>query len=192
VTSFFSTTRLFPLALMLTLALLTFWLDRAVRDEEPHPSLRRHDPDYVVDNFVSTSFARNGAAETVLSAAKMLHYPDDNSIALVSPHIVQSKPAQPRFRVSADRGELKREGDEIFLYDNVLLLREAEDAKPEARMTTSFLHVVRDRSLVLTDREVLIVEGTRSLSGRGMEYNNLTRELLLRHDVQARFESSAQ
>jgi len=190
--SFFSTTRLFPLALMLTLALLTFWLDRAVREEEPHPSLRRHDPDYIVDNFVSTSYARNGAAESVLSADKMLHYPDDNSLALIAPQVVQSKPGEPRFRVNADRGELKREGDEIFLYDNVLLRREAEEQRPEARMTTSFLHVVRDRGLVLTDREVLIVEGPRSLSGRGMEYNNLTRELVLHHDVQARIDPSAQ
>jgi LPS export ABC transporter protein LptC len=54
-------------------------------------------------------------------------------------------------------------------------------------MTTEFLHVLRDRSLVRTDRLVKIVEGGRSLSGRGMEYNNDTRELLLRHDVVARF-----
>ena len=39
-------------------------------------------------------------------------------------------------------------------------------------MTTEFLHVLRDRSLVRTDREVKIVEGGRSLQGRGMEYNN--------------------
>ena len=44
-------------------------------------------------------------------------------------------------------------------------------------MTTEFLHVLRDRSLVRTDREVKIVEGTRSLTGRGMEYNNESREL---------------
>ena len=190
--SFLSTTRLFPLALMLTLALLTFWLDRAVREEEPHPSLRRHDPDYLVDNFVSTTYNRGGAADMVLSAEKMLHYPDDNSIALVEPRMTQSRPEQPRFRVRADRGELKREGDELFLYDNVLLLREADADKPEARMTTSFLHIVRDRALVLTDREVTIVEGPRSLRGRGMEYNNATRELLLRSDVQARFETAPQ
>ena len=93
--------------------------------------------------------------------------------------------------MSADRGALSREGDEIFLYDNVLLLREADAERPEARMTTSFLHIVRDRSLVRTDREVRIVEGRRSLSGRGMEYNNESRELVLRSDVQARFEATA-
>jgi lipopolysaccharide export system protein LptC len=50
-------------------------------------------------------------------------------------------------------------------------------------MTTEFLHILRDRSLVRTDKEVKIVEGSRSLEGRGMEYNNLSRELVLRHDV---------
>lgn len=184
-----STTRLFPLGLMLVLALLTFWLDRAVREEPVHPSQRRHDPDYLVHNFTSTSFNRLGLAETTITAEKMLHYPDDDSTELVSPRVVQEKPTQPRFTVRADRGVLAREGDEIFLYDNVYLVREPDDVHPSTRMNTSFLHILRDRSIVRTDREVTIVEGRRSLSGRGMEYNNDSRELLLRSDVTARIES---
>jgi len=183
-----STTRLFPLALMVSLALLTFWLERAVRDEETPASLRRHDPDYLVSNFTTTTYNRQGAAESVLSAARMLHYPDDDSTELVAPRVLQAKPDEPRFTVRAERGALSREGDEIFLYDNVVLVREADAERPEARMTTEFLHILRERSLVRTDRAVKIVEGGRSLSGRGMEYNNESRELELRHDVVARFE----
>lgn len=183
-----STTRLFPLALMLSLALLTFWLERAVHEDERPTAARRHDPDYMVTNFTTTTYNREGAAESVLSAAKMLHYPDDDSTELIAPRVVQAKPDEPRFTVRADRGALSREGDEVFLYDNVVLVREADGERPEARMTTEFLHIVRDRSLVRTDRPVKIVEGSRSLSGRGMEYNNESRELELRHDVVARFE----
>jgi len=183
-----STTRLFPLTLMVSLALITFWLDRAVRDEESAPSLRRHDPDYLVTNFTTTTYNRAGAAESVLSAEQMVHYPDDDSTELTAPRVLQAKPDEARFTVRADRGKLSREGDEIFLYDNVVLVREAEPTRPEARMTTEFLHVLRDRSLVRTDKPVRIVEGSRSLSGRGMEYNNESRELLLRHDVVVRFE----
>ena len=184
----FSTTRLFPLGLMLVLALLTFWLDRAVREDPAQPRGRRHDPDYLVHNFTSTSFNRRGGAETVISAAQMRHYPDDDSTELLSPRVVQAKPTEPRFTVNADRGVLSREGDEIFLYDNVLLVREPDAQHPGTRMTTSFLHIVRDRSIVRTDREVTVVEGPRSLSGRGMEYNNDSRELVLHGDVRARFE----
>jgi lipopolysaccharide export system protein LptC len=182
-----STTRLFPLALMVALALLTFYLERTVRVEEGQTTLRRHDPDYLLTNFTTTTFNAEGVAETMLSAARMVHYPDDDSTELTTPRIVQSRPAEPRFSVNADRGVLSSGGDEIFLYDNVIMVREADGVRPAARITTSFLHVVRDRSLVRTDREVQIVEGGRSLSGRGMEYNNALSEFNLRNQVQARF-----
>lgn len=184
------TTRLFPLALMLALALLTFYLERTVREEQAgHPALRRHDPDYVVSNFTATTYNREGAPLTVLSAARMVHYPDDDSTELFAPRVVQTKPAEPRISVSAERGALSGDGEEIFLYDNVVLMREAGAGRSAVRLTTSFLHLLRDRSLARTDREVTIVEDRRSLTGRGMEYNNDTREFTLHADVRGRFES---
>ena len=183
----FSATRLFPLALMLALALLTFYLERTVREDELPSAARRHDPDYYVVDFTTTTYTNRGAVESVMSAQRMVHYPDDETTDLVEPRVLQSRPNEPRYTVRAERGQLSRDGDEIFLYGDVLLVRDASSERPEARMTTEFLHVLRDRSLVRTDRLVKIVEGGRSLSGRGMEYNNDTRELLLRHDVVARF-----
>jgi lipopolysaccharide export system protein LptC len=185
----FSTTRLFPLGLMLALAMLTFYLERTVHEDESPATARRHDPDYYVVNFTTTTYNASGAAETRMSADKMVHFPDDDTTELVAPRVVQSKPNEPRYSVRAERGQLSRDGDEVFLYGDVVLVREASEHGPEARMTTEFLHVLRDRSLVRTDKPVKIVEGTRSLQGRGMEYNNLSRELLLRHDVIARFNS---
>jgi lipopolysaccharide export system protein LptC len=183
------TTRLFPLALMLALAALTLWLEHQVQGEGgEHPSMRRHDPDYVVINFTTTTYDRDGRAETVLSAERMQHYPDDDSTELSSPRVLQSRPLQPRFTVRADRGKVSREGDELFLYDNVVLVREADGGRPEARMSTSFLHVLRDRALVRTDRKVLFEEDGRSLTGRGMEYRNDTRELVLLSEVRGNLE----
>jgi lipopolysaccharide export system protein LptC len=186
-----STTRLFPLGLMLSLALLTLWLEHAARIEEKPPALRRHDPDYIVSDFTTTTYDRQGDPITRLAAARMVHFPDDDSTELEAPRVVQSKPDQPRMTVRAERGALSREGDEIFLYDNVVLTREADGRSPEARMTTSFLHVLRDRSLVRTDREVQFVEPGRTLSGRGMEYHTDTRELLLAADVKGVMEPAA-
>ena len=91
----FSAARLFPLVLMLALALLTFWLERTVREEQAHPSQRRHDPDYRVEKFVVTKFNAAGDLESTLSAAEMVHYPDDDSTELVAPRAVA-------FGVSAD------------------------------------------------------------------------------------------
>jgi len=77
---------------MASLALLTFYLERSVRDEDSHPSMRRHDPDYLVANFTTTTYNQEGAAESILSAARMIHYPDDDSTELTAPRVVQSKP----------------------------------------------------------------------------------------------------
>ena len=185
-----STTRMFPLLLMLALAGLTFWLERMVREEEgAHPSQRRHDPDYVVDNLTYTRFDLQGKVESTLTAAKMLHYPDDDSTDLIAPHVVQTKPNQPRVTLSADRGALSQDGEEVFLYDNVLLVREGGPERHETRMRSSFMHVVQAHSVIRTDRDVVITEEDRVLSGRGMEYRNDTKELFLRERVRGRFQS---
>ena len=184
-----SANRLFPLLLMLALAALTFWLEQTVRDEEGiHPSLRRHDPDYVVDNLLHTRFNAEGSVDSTLAAVKMVHYPDDDSTELQSPRVVQTKPNEPRVTLTADRGALSQDGEEVFLWDNVLLVREASAERPETRMRTSFMHVVRTGSVLRTDREVVISEQDRELSGRGMEYHNDTRQLFLRERVRGRFE----
>jgi len=184
----FSAARLFPLALMVVLAALTFYIDRTVRDDGTRPALRRHDPDYLVANFTSTTYNSAGAPESILSAAKMIHYPDDDTTELVEPRVVQQKSSDSRVTVSAMRGQISRDGDDIFLYDNVVLVREAAAERPEARLSTSFLHVVQDRSLARTDRDVFMQEGPRSLSGRGMQYDYGTGRLELLANVRGEFE----
>ena len=187
-----SATRLFPLMLMLALALLSFWLERTAREAPAPPTQQRHDPDYSAEQFTITDFSRAGAPESTLSAAKMVHYPDDDTTALVAPRLVQSRPEQPRLTLSADRGMLSRDGEEVFLHDNAVLLREALAASGETRMQSSFLHVVRDRSLVRTDREVTISERGRTLVGLGMEYDHESRRLQLQAQVRGVFEVEQQ
>jgi len=183
-----SSTRYFPLLLMLILALLSFWLERASRDTTAPAAPLRHDPDYSVEQFSITDYDRTGTAEATVSAARMVHFADDDSTALVAPRLVQTRPGQPRLALSADRGSLSRDGEEMFLYDNVLLVRAATGELGETRMTTSYLHVIRPRSLVRTDREVRVDERGRTLIGRGMEYDNEARQLTLDAQVRGSYE----
>ncbi|MBI3373451.1 MAG: LPS export ABC transporter periplasmic protein LptC [Betaproteobacteria bacterium] len=181
-------TRLFPLTLMLALALLTFWLERTVREEEIHPSLRRHDPDYIIDNLRSVSYDGRGAIESTLSARKMVHYPDDDSTELSNPRVVETKRDKPRTTISALRGALSQNGEEVFLYDKVLLLREATRARPEVRVETDALHFVRPRSLARSDNDVRVLEESRMLSGRGLEYDMDAGRMALHERVRGQFE----
>ncbi len=180
--------RMFPLLLMLALALLTFWLDRAVREEQVHPSLRRHDPDFIISDFHVTQYDREGRVESTLTGRQMRHFPDDDTTEIDAPVVVQTKPDAPRMTLTADRGALSQDGVDVFLRDNVVVVREAREPNPEQRITTSFLHIVRGRSLVRTDRDVRIFQPDKELTGRGMEYNNETGEMFLRERVRGRFD----
>ena len=188
----FSQTRLFPLLLVLSLALLSFWLERTSRTEQAHPSLRRHDPDYLAHNFSIVRYGAIGTPESVLSARKMVHFPDDDSTDLDTPRVVQTKAGEAPLTLTADRGALSQDGEDTFLYDNVLLVRSAIPQVPEMRMETSFLHIVRARSLFRTDREIAIREEGRYLTGRGLEYSNESRVLELHARVRGRFEQRKQ
>ena len=183
-----SATGLFPLALILALAMVTFWLKETVQEPAAQSTVRRHDPDYIVENFNITSYGPGGIAESTLAAAKMIHYPDDDSTDLVAPRMVQTKPGEPRMTVTADRGTLSQGADELFLYGDVLLVRAADASRPEMRMRTSFLHIVSAKSLALTDRQVTISDNEQSITGRGMEYNNELGRLILHQSVRSRFE----
>jgi lipopolysaccharide export system protein LptC len=117
----------------------------------------------------------------------MLHYPDNDGTDLISPRLVQTKTNEPRMTVTADRGALSQDGEEVFLYDNVVMVREAGPDRPETQMRSTFMHVVQSRSVVNTDRDVVITEEDRVLSGRGMEYHNDSNETFLRERVRGRF-----
>jgi len=178
-----SSTRLFPLLLMLTLALLTFWLERLVRVEPQPQAQRRHDPDYAIERFTLIEYSREGVPVSTLSAAKMVHFPDDGSTELVGPRAVQTRPGQARLTLSADRGTLTQDGSEMLLYDNVVMLRASLAGQTGGELRSSFLHVISARSLVRSDREVWIAEQGRSIVARGMEYDNQTRQLALHAQV---------
>ena len=180
-------TRLFPLLMALLLAVLSYALERAVRDAPLEPEPRRHDPDYIAEHFVLTTYGVDGSVESRVSADKMTHYPDDGTTDVLAPRAALSKPGEPRYWGRAARGAVADDGEELFLYDDVVVVREADATRPEARLETQFLHIVGGQALARSDREVRLREGERELSGRGMEFHQESGQFILRDRVRGRF-----
>jgi lipopolysaccharide export system protein LptC len=175
---------LFPLLLMLTLAAASFWLERAVQAPEHDKSGKlRHDPDFIADDFGITKMDASGKPEYILSAARMLHYPDNDSTDIVTPRLVQRHDNDAAIVIHADRGTVSKNGEEASFYDNVVVVREAALGRDELRVQTEYLQIVPDRDLARTDKPVIITEGRSRLSGVGMEFNNKTRQFALLSQV---------
>ena len=77
---------LFPLAMLVLLAALTFWLNRLIQDDKPRGP-QRHDPDYWVERFEVRRFDIDGQLQHTLVGDKLVHYPDDDTAIVTAPHI---------------------------------------------------------------------------------------------------------
>jgi len=170
----------FPAGLLLLLALLTFWLDRVVQPPTPNKDgSSRHDPDYWVENFTATRMGPDGTPLHTLVAAKMMHYPDDDSTYLTRPHLTHYAKGQPPVHIDALKGQISSNGEHAYFTGDVKVMREAAPGKSELDMTTSYLHVIPDREFAQTDREVTIRDGATWVTGTGMELNSKTRIIRL-------------
>ena len=170
----------FPLALLILLATLTFWLDRVVQLPTPaRDGSSRHDPDYVIENFSATRMGLDGAPHYTLSAKKMLHYPDDDTTHLEQPRFVNTEPAKPALRAKADQAKLSSNGENIYLTGNVVVLKEAGNGQDKTTMTSNYLHIIPDDDIIKTDKPVTIIGENSVINAVGMILNNRTRILQL-------------
>lgn len=160
----------FPVGLVFLLALLTFWLDRMV---QPTGSKKdgggRHDPDYWVENFTATRMGTDGVPRHVLTAAKMTHYPDNDSTDLVRPRLTDIPVNLPPIHSQAQAGKVSSNGEQVWLTGEVKVIREAGNGQSELTVTTDYLHVIPDKSFVQTDRKIVMHNANTDVSAVGME-----------------------
>jgi lipopolysaccharide export system protein LptC len=119
----------------------------------------------------------------------MTHFSDDGSGEVLYPRLVQIAEDGGNFSATANRGTVSRQGEEAFLYGNVVILREATPQRPEFRARTEFLHVLAEQGISRSDQTVTISEGRSILSGVGMVVNNKKQQFTLQSQVKATFDA---
>ncbi len=182
-----------PLILLLIFAGITFWLDHLVQEPPAkRDGMLRHDMDYMVENFSATRLSPEGKAIYTLTASKMVHYPDDESTHLSLPHFTQFEPAQPPLHISAQRGLVSKDGDNVYFMDEVQVLREASGAQSALTVSTPYLHIIPDAHIAKTDKRIVIKENATVINATGFEINSKTRIAKLFSKVKAQYANPRQ
>ena len=177
---------LLPLLLLLGGA---YWLNLQVQPAGSGSDRNlRHDPDYMIDNYTATTLDEQGKIRFVMSAKKMWHYPDDDSTHLEIPQLTSLTAEHPPLRMSAQNGEVSRKGDEVFLRNDVVIVRPAYANKSELTFSTSYLHVVPNKDIVDTDQPVTMVDARTRLNAVGMELDNKARTIKFMSQVKTVYE----
>jgi lipopolysaccharide export system protein LptC len=188
----FRSNTLFSLGLAAGLAVLTFWLERAVHSPDGAASgARSRVPEFVVERITATAMDKGGRAESRLTAQRMLYYPDEEVTEVEEPRLTQFPEKGPPVHVAAERGTVDRSGEEVRLYGNVVVTREATEDRPEMRMDTTYLQVFPKTEVARTPEPVLITEGSSKLAGVGMEFDNAKRQFELKARVSGTYDPSS-
>ncbi len=172
---------LFPLAMLVLLAALTFWLNRVIEGDKPRGP-QRHDPDYWVENFEVRRFDIDGKLQHTLIAKKLVHYPDDDTTIVTAPQLTYHRGAPAE--ISARMAYVGTDGKEIDLVDDVRVVRQgATGDVPPTVLETRALKIFPDAEKGRTGAPVLITQGRSVLRGNGLEFDNKTGITVLRGRV---------
>lgn len=172
---------LFPLVMLLLLAALTFWLNRVIQGDNPHGP-QRHDPDYWVDRFEVRRFDIDGKLQHTIVADKLLHYPDDDTTVVTTPHVTYHQ--QPPSEIFARMAYIGKDGKEVDLVDSVRVIRHsAETDSPSTVLETRTLKIFPDDEKGHTNDPVVITQGKSIMNGTGLDIDNRSGISVLRGRV---------
>lgn len=176
------------LPLLLLLLAAAYWLNQQVQPLPFTPdSNKRHDPDFIVNTFVATTLNEQGKPRFVMAAKKMLHYPDNDSTYLDAPKLTSFDSDHPPIHTYAINGMMSGKGDEIFLRDNVKIVRTASTTQREMTFITTYLHIIPDRGLAETDQPVTMIDGRNIVHAVGMKFDNKAHTVKLLAQVKSEY-----
>lgn len=128
---------------LLALAALSWWLPTRLTGGGPAgDSEARHEPDYIIENFTAIAMDPIGWRKNELRAARLEHFPDDNTVELEKPYLIQYVPDGPPTHTRADHGTASPDGKEILMRGNVRVTRGRSGAQPSGAITTQEMRVI--------------------------------------------------
>jgi len=180
-----------PIMPLVGLLAASYWLNQQAQPDQIMPDgSKRHDPDAIVENFSATKLNSQGTPYFIMKAAKMSHYPDDDSAKLQAPRISLMTENNPPLLASSTVGTISNQGDEIFLQDGVDIRREAGEQREPLSLQTEYVLIKPDDGLMTTDAMVTLSKPNTTIQAHGMETNNKKRFITLFSQVRSKYVSA--
>lgn len=186
-------TQLLPLAAVAALAGITWWLVQATLPPpgEGIAQPKRHTPDYFADNFSVTELDQSGATQYRLTAAKLIHYEDDENSVLTAPAMRAFQPGKPVVTTTAKRGITNGDASVVDLYDDARIERAAGGGDPQMQADSQHFRIFVNDDVIQTEKPVKLQRGLSVVNATdGMKYNNVTRVIELYGNVRGTIAAS--
>ena len=177
-----------PLAILLLLAALSFWIERLVEiPANGSASPTRTDPEGIMENFNAMRTDATGKPQYRLSAKKLRHYSDSKFTELESPRFTQLDAQSGDVSAVASQATVSPDGSEVDLHGDVLVERAAKQGQSPMTLRSARLLVFPERDQLRSPGPVEIQDATLNLRADAMEYDARQRIIKLTGRVHARY-----
>lgn len=176
-----------PLAILLLLAALSFWIERSVQVTANGSPAARTDPEGIMENFDALRTDPEGKPHYRLTARKLMHYTGSKLTELESPRFVQLDAEIGDVSAAARQATVSSDGNEVTLREGVVVERAARPGQSAMTLRTVQLLVYPERDLLRAPGAVDIRDDILVLRAGAMEYDARQRIVKLTGRVQARY-----
>jgi len=170
----------FVAILLLTgLVIGTWWAADYAQRAVPIDPPRRvtHEPDHWASSFVLIRSDETGMAVNRLEGNYLEHFPDTDSYEIQQARAIGQQPGSPLTIGSADTAVMHQDGARIVMTGNAHVHRLKDAENPPLDVKSEVLTILPDEDLIFTDQPALVVHGNSTMNGKGMRYDNKTRQL---------------
>ena len=176
-----------PLAILLVLATLSFWIERSVQVSANGDPATRTEPEGIMENFDALRTDTAGQPHYRLMARKLKHYSNSKRTELESPRFIQMDPQSGEVTAVAQQATVSPDGSEVDLRGEVQVLRAARPGQSAMSLHTARLVIFPERDMLHSPGPVDVTDATLKLHASSMEYNARQRVIKLTGRVKARY-----
>ncbi len=155
-------------------------------DPEPRAELPAESGYYMRDAIIEGA-GNDGRRLYTLRAERIVHHPEDDSVALEEVDLAYGPDPDTPWRLAAKTGRIPADGNLIHLAGNVTVSQTAPTEGPQATLSTPSLSIDIESQIARTPDPVHMTQGNYLLTGIGMEANLKEDRVRLQSDVHGRF-----
>jgi lipopolysaccharide export system protein LptC len=176
----------FAILLMLGVLATSYWYAQTLRGDNSD-SGRIGTVDFFAERIALTGFDAIGKPRYRLFADRMVHYGNSDNVDLVQPKLLSMRPEQPQVQAVAREAHAQNNAETVEMVGDVVVTRAPDAQRPAMRLETQEMTVVPDDDHFWTEEPVRMTSGTSVMTGRGMDYDNVSRHVELHSDVVGSF-----
>lgn len=183
---------IFALIFILFIALISFWLNQEVKKELLEDAKNLNNAaDFYLRNFSSKHMNEAGTIKYIITGIEMKNYKHSEKTLILQPKFVKYEDSKPISNISGESGEIKNQGDEIIIKENVILNRLPNNSKKLMSLYTSQLNIVPTEDIVFSKKPVKIIqEPNIEIDGVGMKYDRKKNTIKLLSNVKVHYENT--